>query len=316
MQLTPAYLPTVRGKLIFGQRLAQYTWFRVGGIADAFFLPADFEDLQFFIRELNSNIPLYVIGACSNVIIRDGGIEGVVVRLAGKYWADVRLNYNVEVTARAGALDSRIASYASSKGVAGLEFLSGIPGTIGAAVHTNAGCYGREFKDVVTEIRALDRSGEITIFRRNSDSARSRELELFYRVSNFPENMIVYEVALRGSGQDDPKTLEDSIVALKERREKTQPIREKTGGSTFANPDEGGHAWELIEQAGCRGLQLGGAKVSEKHCNFITNTGEASARDIEELGTLVKQKVFEETGVSLRWEIRRIGRERAEDTYK
>ena len=309
MELNSTDFPKVRGKVIFGQRLAQYTWFRVGGIADVFFLPADFEDLQYFVQKLNSNIPLYVIGACSNVIIRDGGIEGVVVRLAGKYWGDVRLNDNVDITARAGALDARIASFASSKGVAGLEFLSGIPGTIGAAVHTNAGCYGREFKDVVTEIRALDRSGETMIFRRNSDSALTRELELFYRASNFPENLIVYEVLLKGSGREDPQKLEDSIVALKERREKSQPIREKTGGSTFANPDEGGHAWELIEQAGCRGLQIGGAKVSEKHCNFITNTGVASARDIEELGTLVKQTVFEKTGVSLRWEIRRTGRD-------
>lgn len=309
MNLTVADLPRVQGKLSFKQALAPYTWFRVGGTADVLFLPADTEDLRYFLQNLDTNIPVTVLGACSNVIIRDGGIEGVVVRLVGKFWGDIGRKGELGITARAGALDARIANFGASQGITGLEFFSGIPGTIGAAVHTNAGCYGHEFKDVVTELRAIDRRGKIVRFAPKSGSDRDCGVELKYRSSDFPRDMIVIEIDMQGSGRRYPPTISERLAALREKRELSQPIREKTGGSTFANPETGRSAWELIDQAGCRGMEFGGARVSEKHCNFITNTGGATARDIEELGTLVQRKVLERSGVSLRWEIRRIGRD-------
>ena len=309
MNLTVADLPRVQGKLSFKQALAPYTWFRVGGTVDALFLPADTEDLRYFLQNLDRNIPVTVLGACSNVIIRDSGIEGVVVRLVGKFWGNTDRQGELGITARAGALDAKIASFAASQGITGLEFFSGIPGTIGAAVHTNAGCYGQEFKDVVTELRAIDRRGKIVSFAQNSGSLADCAVELKYRSSDFPSDTIVLEIDFLGTGRNDPSTISAHLAALREKRELAQPIREKTGGSTFANPETGQSAWELIDQAGCRGMEVGGAKVSEKHCNFITNTGGATASDIEELGHLVQRKVFDNSGVSLRWEIRRIGRD-------
>ena len=309
MNLTVADLPLVQGRLSFKQALAPYTWFRVGGTADALFLPADTEDLRCFLQNLDTNIPVTVLGACSNVIIRDGGIEGVVVRLVGKFWGNIDRQGELGITARAGALDARIASFAASQGITGLEFFSGIPGTVGAAVHTNAGCYGREFKNVVTELRAIDRRGKIVSFVPNSRSDRDRGVELKYRSSDFPSDTIVLEIDLQGNGRNDPSAISEHLAVLREKRELAQPIREKTGGSTFANPENGQSAWELIDEAGCRGMEVGRARVSEKHCNFITNTGGATAKDIEELGTSVQRQVFERSGVSLRWEIRRIGRD-------
>lgn len=308
MDLTLADFPAVRGRLSLKQRFAPYSWFRVGGTADALFLPADIADLQDFLRNLNPDIPVLVLGACSNVIIRDGGVEGVVIRLVGGYWGEIRSESDRELAARSGTLDAKIAMFSAKQGIEGLEFFSGIPGTIGAAVHTNAGCYGREFKDVVTEIRAMNRFGEDVTFAPYSRSTGKRDVQLKYRSSDFPDDMIVVEVKLRGSGINHPLTIENSIKELKERREISQPIREKTGGSTFANPESGQSAWELIDQAGCRGMQVGGAKVSEKHCNFLTNAGEATASDIERLGVQVQEKVFDKSGVRLRWEVRRIGR--------
>lgn len=312
MELTLADLPEVRGRLSFKQPLAPYTWFRVGGIADALYLPVDKEDLQTFLRNLDADIPVSVLGACSNVIIRDGGVEGVVIRLIGGYWGELSSDGDREIVARSGALDTRIATFSAKQGIEGLEFLSGIPGTIGAAVHTNAGCYGREFSDVVTEILAINRLGELVTFAPNTRSTNNCTVQLKYRASDFPNDMIVVEVKLRGNGVNHPLSIEKSIKTLKERREASQPIREKTGGSTFANPEAGRSAWQLIEQAGCRGMRVGGAKVSEKHCNFLTNIGAATASDIEELGVQVQQKVLEQTGVLLRWEVRRIGRDSAE----
>ena len=308
MNLTLADLPKVKGKLLFRQPLAPYTWFRVGGFADAFFMPVDCEDLQSFLQNVDADIPVIVIGACSNVIIRDRGIKGVVVRLVGKYWGEMSLNGELGINARAGALDTKVARFAATQGITGLEFFSGIPGTIGAAVHTNAGCYGREFKDVVKEIIAVDRSGEIVSFTPTPTIAGQRNVRLNYRSSNFPSDIIVLSVILEGSGKSDTRSIVMRINALRERRQRSQPIREKTGGSTFANPGNGQKAWELIERAGCRGMRIGEAQVSEKHCNFITNKGGASADDIEELGIRVQQNVFERTGISLRWEIKRIGR--------
>ena len=309
MNLTVADLPLVQGRLSFKQALAPYTWFRVGGTADALFLPADTEDLRCFLQNLDTNIPVTVLGACSNVIIRDGGIEGVVVRLVGKFWGNIDRQGELGITARAGALDARIASFAASQGITGLEFFSGIPGTVGAAVHTNAGCYGREFKNVVTELRAMDRQGKIVSYVPNLGSPSGRNVQLKYRSSDFPNDMIVLGLDVLGNGRNDPTEISEELAALKRARESSQPIREKTGGSTFANPENGQSAWELIDEAGCRGMEVGRARVSEKHCNFITNTGGATARDIEELGTLVQRKVLERSGVSLRWEIRRIGRD-------
>ncbi|MEO0981959.1 MAG: UDP-N-acetylmuramate dehydrogenase [Pseudomonadota bacterium] len=301
-----ASLPAARGKLIADAPLAPYTWFRVGGPADALFLPADEEDLSDFLRTLDPAVPVTVLGVGSNVIVRDGGIEGVVVRLAGKHWGRVEAVDGETLIAGAGALDLSVAKAAAGAGIAGLEFLSGVPGSIGGALRTNAGCYGRELKDVLVDVDVVDRAGD-----RNTLAANA--LGLTYRRSDLPADAIATAVRLKGEGGADAAAVRAEIEALQARRAETQPIREKTSGSTFANPDPPGtpdqrSAWKLIDAAGCRGLTVGGAQVSEKHCNFLINTGEATAADLEALGELVRARVLEASGVSLRWEVRRIGR--------
>ena len=305
-------LPPVRGKLIEAAPLAPYTWFRVGGPADALFLPADKEDLALFLTAFPTEVPVTVLGVGSNLIVRDGGIEGVVIRLMGKYWGEVSLDGN-ELTARAGALDLSIAKQAAREGVAGLSFLSGIPGTIGGAVRTNAGCYGRELRDVALQIKGVTRGGEMVIYQSGLKDYGLPVTKFSYRHTDFPDDVIVTEVLLAGEGTGDPETLLGEISEHQARRAETQPIRDKTSGSTFANPDPPGtenqrSAWKLVDAAGCRGLRVGGAQVSEKHCNFLINTGEATAADLEALGELVRARVLETSGVELRWEVRRIGR--------
>lgn len=306
--LSPDWLKDVhppRGKLLHDASLAPYTWFRVGGAAEVLFLPADEEDLAKFLMALPSEVPVTVLGVGSNTIVRDGGIKGVTVRLMGGYWGKVDVQPDGIVHARAGALDLSVARAAAKAGVSGLSFLSGIPGSIGGAVRTNAGCYGSELSDVVEFIFGIDRSGERVTF--------GDDVEFTYRHSTFPSDVVVTGLQLYGEPGGDPETLKAEIEAHQARRAETQPIKDKTGGSTFANPDPPGtpnqrSAWKLIDAAGCRGLRVGGAQVSEKHCNFLINTGEATAADIEALGELVRARVLETSGVDLRWEIRRIGR--------
>nr|WP_070961256.1 UDP-N-acetylmuramate dehydrogenase [Hyphomonas sp. Mor2] len=305
MVFNPESLPPLRGKLIQDAPLAPYTWFRVGGNADALFLPADDADLAAFLKALPEDVPVTVLGVGSNTIVRDGGIDGVVVRLMGRYWGEVR-HKDTAVSARAGALDLSVAKAAARAGIAGLSFLSGIPGSIGGAVRTNAGCYGHELSDVVTAVDGISRAGAPVTLQR-------KDIGFSYRHTDFASNIIVTQLHLAGSGMGDPDALAGEIEAHQQRRAETQPIKDKTGGSTFANPDPPGtpearSSWKLIDAAGCRGLRVGGAMVSEKHCNFLINTGAATAADIEALGELVRARVLEHSGVDLRWEIRRIGR--------
>ena len=298
-------LPQVRGKLLKDAPLAPYTWFRVGGAADALFLPADDADLASFLTALPEEVPVTGLGVGSNTIVRDGGIEGVGVRLLGAYWGSVK-HHDTSVSARAGALDLSVAKAAAKAGISGLSFLSGIPGSIGGAVRTNAGCYGAELSDVVTAVDGNSRAGEPVTLQR-------KDIGFSYRHTDFASKIVVTQLHLAGCGTDDPETLAEEIAEHQRRRAETQPIKDKTGGSTFANPDPPGtpdarSSWKLIDAAGCRGLRVGGAMVSEKHCNFLINTGDATAADIEARGELVRARVLEHSGVDLRWEIRRIGR--------
>lgn len=298
-------LPSVRGKLLKGTVLAPYTWFRVGGTADALFLPADEDDLADFLANLPEPVPVTVLGVGSNTIVRDGGIDGVVIRLMGAYWGATETD-GLNLRAGAGALDLSVAKAAAKAGIAGLSFLSGIPGSIGGAVRTNAGCYGRELSDVLMAVDGVTRSGARVSLARD-------EIAFSYRHTDFDPSILITRLHLAGTGMADPAELAAEIVAHQTRRAETQPIKDKTGGSTFANPDPPGtpdarSSWRLIEAAGCRGLRVGGAQVSEKHCNFLINTGAASAADIEALGELVRARVLDHSGVDLRWEIRRIGR--------
>ena len=306
-------LPEMRGKLIKRTALAPYTWFRVGGPADALFLPADEDDLAAFLSGLPDHVAVTVLGVGSNTIVRDGGVAGVVIRLMGKYWGSITPLDGYEIEARAGALDLAVAKAAAENGISGLSFLSGIPGTIGGALRTNAGCYGRELKDVLSTLHAVTRSGDQVTYQGELQDFGHPGIGFSYRHSDLPEDLIVTRVVLTGDGKTDPAVLRDEIAAHQARRAETQPIKEKTGGSTFANPDPPGtpearSSWKLIDAAGCRGLRVGGAMVSEKHCNFLINVDDATAADIEALGELVRARVLSHSGVDLRWEIRRIGR--------
>lgn len=312
-KLTLTDLPCAQGRLIENAPLAPYSWFRVGGPADVLFLPKDEEDLAAFLSGLDQDIPVTVLGVGSNLIIRDGGIEGVVVRLMGKYWGNIDLLNATTLQARAGALDMAVACEAAKNGMRGLEFLSGIPGCIGGATRTNAGCYGRELKDILNQIEGLNRHGESVRYQGKMIDYDLPQLRMSYRHTDLPADLIVTSLVLSGDDTDDPDAILSDIEKLQERRAETQPIREKTSGSTFANPDPPGtpdqrSSWKLIDAAGCRGLRVGGAQVSELHCNFLINTGEATAADLEALGELVRARVLETSGVDLRWEVRRIGR--------
>ena len=303
MKLRAAHYSGIRGKLLEVAVLAPFTWFRVGGAADILFLPQDVEDLQEFLRQTPANVPITVLGAASNVILRDGGVEGVVVRLTPPFG---RISIEgTKVVAGAAALDLKVAQAAAKAGVAGLEFFSGVPGAIGGALRMNAGCYDAETKDVLVEARAVDRTGEIV-------TMTVEDFGYSYRHSEAPADLIFIEATFEGR-RDEPEAVLERMAALRQRREDAQPIREKTGGSTFANPDPPGtpdqrKSWQLIDAAGMRGARKGGAQVSEKHCNFLINTGDATAADIEGLGEEVRAAVKATSGVDLRWEIKRIGR--------
>jgi UDP-N-acetylmuramate dehydrogenase len=301
-------LPPVRGRLLAREGLAPFTWFRVGGPAEALFLPADEDDLAAFLAAAPGDIPVTALGVGSNVIVRDGGVEGVVVRLAGRGFAGMTAHADGTLRVGAGALDARVAEAAADAGFEGLEFLVGIPGAIGGALIMNAGCYECEIKDVLVEARGVDRAGQRVVFR-----PAAGDVAFSYRHSTFPANVILTEAVLAGRPGGARETIRARMDAFKARREASQPIREKTGGSTFANPDPPGapdqrKAWALIDAAGQRGRRRGGAQVSEKHCNFLINTGDATAADIEGLGEDVRAAVKAASGVDLRWEIKRIGR--------
>ena len=294
-------LPPVRGKLLFDEPLAPFTWFRVGGPADVLFLPADAEDLSALLAALPEQVPVTVLGVGSNVIVRDGGVEGVVVRLAGRAFGEVHIEAeNAVVIAAPGALDAAVARAAAKAGIAGLEFYAGIPGSIGGALTMNAGCYGSETKDVVKVAWGVDRAGQ-------KQARTIGDLGYAYRHSAIPEGSIIWLGAAFQGRPDDPAVISATIDEITARRESTQPIREKTGGSTFKNPP-GTSAWKLVDEAGWRGKLLGGAMFSPLHANFMINTGKATATDLERLGEAVRADVAETTGVLLEWEIKRIGR--------
>lgn len=294
-------LPAVRGRLTENAPLAGITWFRVGGPAEVMFRPADRDDLVAFIANKPADVPATVIGVGSNLLVRDGGVPGVVIRL-GRGFADIAID-GTTVQAGAAALDLNVALSTRDAGVAGLEFLSGIPGTIGGALRMNGGAYGKEMKDVTVSAEALDPAGRV-------HRLSLAELGFTYRHCGVAEDWIFLSAELAGA-PDAPKAIAARMQEIQTKREDTQPIRTRTGGSTFANPrgpEAGGRrAWELIDGAGCRGLTRGGAVVSEKHCNFLINTGNATAADLEGLGEEVRRRVFEMFGVTLEWEIRRIG---------
>ena len=289
-------LPPVRGRLTAAAPIGPMTWFRVGGPAEMLFRPADQDDLAAFLAATPRDIPVTVIGVGSNILVRDGGIAGVVIRL-GRGFVQIETGED-EVVAGAGALDLNVALTAADVGLAGLEFLSGIPGTIGGGFRTNAGAYGREFKDALIAADAVDRGG--TIHR-----ASTADLGLTYRHSAAPPDWIFTAARFRAA-PGDRAAIARRMAEIQAAREAAQPIRSRTGGSTFANPP-GRQAWQLIDAAGCRGLRRGGAMVSEKHANFLINTGAATAADIEGLGEEVRRRVQDRCGVLLEWEIRRLG---------
>ncbi len=289
-------IPAIRGRMQQSVALGPTTWFRVGGGAEFLVRPADAADLSDLLRKLPLEMPVTVIGAASNLIIRDGGISGVVIKLA-RGFNDITIEDNA-IIAGAAALDITVAENAAAAGRTGLEFLSGIPGTIGGAVAMNAGAYGGDIANVLDWAEIITRSGELL-------RLTAHDLSLSYRRSNLPPGAVVIRARLL-THAGDIKTIAARMADIKTSRELTQPTRARTGGSTFANPPDM-KAWELIDAAGCRGLQRGGAQVSELHCNFLLNNGDATAADLEGLGEDVRRRVAESSGVSLHWEIKRIG---------
>jgi UDP-N-acetylmuramate dehydrogenase len=292
-----AAMPQLRGRLLANQSLAELTWFRVGGPAQVLFTPADENDLAYFLKHLPGEISVYVVGVGSNLIVRDGGMTGVVIRLSPRAFGDTSASGDI-VTAGAAALDKRVAETAAAANVAGLEFYFGIPGTIGGALRMNAGANNAETKDVLLDATGIDRNGNIHTFS-------NAEMKFAYRNSGVDPSITFTSARFCGTPAA-PEAIRARMNEVQTHRETSQPIREKTGGSTFQNPP-GHSAWKLIDAAGCRGLRLGGAQVSDMHCNFLINTGTASARDIETLGETVRDRVKQNSGIELHWEIKRIG---------
>ncbi len=288
----------VRGRLIPNQPLKDITWFRVGGIVPLLFQPADEADLQFFLKNLDKDIKVTVMGLGSNLLIRDGGIKGVLIKLSARGFGKIEVLDNHCLKVGAANPDVRVAKAAAEAGIDGLTFYRGIPGGIGGALYMNAGCYGTETRDRMVELRGVTRNGEII-------TISNEDMDYKYRKSNAPEGVIFTSAIYQGfSG--DAQDIKSRMEKITDRREDSQPVKSRTGGSTFKNPD-GHSSWKLIDEAGCRGLQIGGAQVSELHCNFLLNLGEASAYDIELLGETVRHRVRENSGIKLKWEIRRMG---------
>jgi UDP-N-acetylmuramate dehydrogenase len=292
-----AHLPSVRGRLRAQVPLAPRTWLRVGGPAEAIFQPADLDDLIAFLKTKPCEVPVTPIGVASNLLVRDGGLDGVVVRLAGPL-AEVEVDGD-RLAVGAGATDRMIAITAQRAGLSGLEFFIGIPGTMGGAVRMNAGAFGGETAEVVERVTALDPAGK-------RHELRPAELGFGYRHSALPAGWIAIGAVLRGVPGDE-RAIRTRMMAIKSEREASQPMRVATGGSTFKNPS-GHRAWQLIDAAGCRGLRYGKAMVSDKHCNFLINTGDATAAELEELGEMVRARVLAASGIALEWEIHRVGR--------
>jgi len=292
-----AAMPGLRGRLMENQPLAELTWFRVGGPAQVLFMPEDEADLAYFLARLPDQIPVTVIGLGSNLIVRDDGVPGVVIRL-GRGFNAVEIEPGERVRAGAAVPDLKVARAAQEAGISGLAFLRGIPGAIGGALRMNGGAYGRETKDALVEARAVDRQGRI-------HALRNADMGYTYRHCGVPAGYIFTEALYQGE-RGDPAVIAAEMDKITESREATQPIKSRTGGSTFKNPP-GQKAWQLIDAAGCRGLKVGDAQVSEMHCNFLINLGAATAADIETLGETVRKRVRETSGVALDWEIKRIG---------
>jgi UDP-N-acetylmuramate dehydrogenase len=289
-------LPALRGRLLLNQSLAELTWFRVGGPAQVLFMPENEADLAYFLTNLSADIPVTVVGLGSNLIVRDGGVPGVVIRL-GRGFNEITVE-DTRVRVGAAVPDVKVARAAQEAGIAGLAFMRGIPGGVGGALRMNGGAYGRETKDALIEARAIDRVGRIHVLR-NGDMGYT------YRHCGVPVDYIFTQASYEGE-RGDPAAIAAEMDKITESREATQPIKSRTGGSTFKNPP-GRKAWQLIDAAGCRGLMVGSAQVSEMHCNFLINLGGATAADIETLGETVRRRVKENSGVELEWEIERIG---------
>ena len=290
-------LPPLEGSVKRGGSLADFTWFRCGGPAEWLVKPSDVEDLSQFLSQLDPAIPVLPVGVGSNLIVRDGGVRGVVVRLP-KSFAEISIEAENRVRAGGAAMGITVASKARDAGIAGLEFLRGIPGTTGGAVRMNAGAYGREVKDILVEATLVMRDGTVETWSLD-------RFEYQYRKSAVPTGAVVVDAVFQGEA-GDPEEIGAEMDRIAAEREASQPLRSRTGGSTFKNPP-GHKAWQLIDEAGCRGLTIGGAQVSEKHTNFLLNIGNATAADIEALGDEVRRRVFDHCGIELEWEIRRVG---------
>ena len=294
--LRPA-LPELRGRLTPGTMLADITWFRVGGPAEALFAPADEADLAYLLAKVPAEVPVFTLGLGSNLLVRDGGVKGIVVKL-GRAFGEIKIGDGHRLTAGTAVPDVKVSRAAAEAGIAGLAFYRGIPGSIGGALRMNAGAHGSETKDVLASVRAVDRTGKVHVLS-NAD------MGFTYRHSGVPEDWIFTEATFQGAAGEPAKILAE-MNEVAEYREKNQPIKERTGGSTFKNPS-GNSAWKLVDAAGCRGFRVGGAKVSEMHCNFLINDQGASGEDVERLGETVRQRVKAQSGVTLEWEIIRVG---------
>ena len=297
--MSVATIPEVRGRLTPNSPLAPLVWFKSGGAAQWLFEPKDEEDLVQFLRELDPEVPVMALGLGSNMIVRDGGVPGVVVRL-GKAFSKIEKLDDVTLRCGGGASGILVSSTARDAGIAGMEFLRGIPGTVGGFVRMNGGAYGREVQDILVEARVVLREGSV-------ETWPLEKLGYTYRHSEVPDGAVVVEATFKGS-PGRPEAIGAEMDAIARAREESQPLRSRTGGSTFKNPP-GHKAWVLVDAAGCRGLTMGGAQVSEKHCNFLLNLGSATSADIEALGEEVRRRVLENSGITLEWEIQRIGRE-------
>jgi UDP-N-acetylmuramate dehydrogenase len=292
-----AAMPELRGRLLANQSLAELTWFRVGGPAQVLFTPADADDLGYFLAHLPAELAVHVVGVGSNLIVRDGGMPGVVIRLSPRGFGETSTKEDV-ISAGTAVLDKRVAEIAASENIGGLEFFFGIPGTVGGALRMNAGANGTETKDVLIEATGVGRDGKKLQFGH-------ADMKFAYRNSGVEASVIFTSARFRGAIAA-PDAIRARMNEVQNHRETAQPIREKTGGSTFKNPP-GHSAWKLIDAAGCRGLRVGGAQVSEMHCNFLINAGNATGHDIETLGETVRTRVKEHSGIELHWEIKRIG---------
>jgi UDP-N-acetylmuramate dehydrogenase len=294
------HLPKTRGRLLLNEALAPFTWLRVGGPADVLFLPEDEDDLSDFLKALDPAVPVMAIGVGSNLLVRDGGVDGVVIRL-GRGFGKIEPRADSRIFAGAAVLDAQLAKAAGQAGIAGLEFFRGVPGAIGGACMMNAGCYGAETKDVLVEAYAIDRSGQ-RVTLSNAEMGFS-----YRRCAAAASGGLIFTGALFEGRPDAPEAVLERMEAITARREASQPIREKTGGSTFKNP-EGHSAWKLVDEAGWRGKPFGGAQFSDLHANFLINAHDATAADLEGLGEAVRADVLSRLGVQLDWEIKRIGR--------